>query len=109
MVGKLKRSLDKLEMPPSVSVCGFRNKPVRLMEDLILIVLERNSSFYYPLLFLNKGYCTILLRKTVAHDEGFLDFELFEFLALIRFFSKIEAQPPALCHQFTNVHCDQNH
>ena len=32
---------------------------------------------------INKGYYTILLYKIVAHDEGSLDFELFEFLELI--------------------------
>ena len=43
-VGKVNRSLDKLEMPPSVSVCRLSYASPFL--------IERYSSFFYPLLIL---------------------------------------------------------
>ena len=39
-VSIINRSLDKLEMPPSVSVFGFRDQPVWLMEDKPVRLLD---------------------------------------------------------------------
>ena len=63
--GKVNRSLDKLEMPPSVSVCGLSFASPFFNRTIFIVLLS--------IVNINNGYYTILLCKTVAHDEGFLD------------------------------------